>query len=232
MKLPVHAAIVMDGNGRWATARGLPRTAGHKAGSETFRRIATHCSDIGLSYLTVYAFSTENWNRPEGEVRTIMELLRTYLLEACEKMVRDNIGLRILGDQTRLSQPLRQLIRETDELSKKTDGLRVNVCLNYGGRDEITRAARSLAIDAAAGRLDPASITPELLASRLDTAGLPDPDLIIRTGAEKRLSNYLLWQSAYAELFFTDTLWPDFTVEELNRAFDWYASRQRRFGGV
>lgn len=232
MKLPVHAAIVMDGNGRWATARGLPRTAGHKAGSETFRRIATHCSDIGLSYLTVYAFSTENWNRPEGEVRTIMELLRTYLLEACEKMVRDNIGLRILGDQTRLSQPLRQLIRETDELSKKTNGLRVNVCLNYGGRDEITRAARSLAIDAAAGKLDPASITPELLASRLDTAGLPDPDLIIRTGAEKRLSNYLLWQSAYAELFFTDTLWPDFTVEELNRAFDWYASRQRRFGGV
>lgn len=202
MKLPVHAAIVMDGNGRWATARGLPRTAGHKAGSETFRRIATHCSDIGLSYLTVYAFSTENWNRPEGEVRTIMELLRTYLLEACEKMVRDNIGLRILGDQTRLSQPLRQLIRETDELSKKTNGLRVNVCLNYGGRDEITRAARSLAIDAAAGKLDPASITPELLASRLDTAGLPDPDLIIRTGAEKRLSNYLLWQSAYAELFF------------------------------
>ncbi|MGI6337686.1 MAG: polyprenyl diphosphate synthase [Eubacteriales bacterium] len=232
MKLPVHAAIVMDGNGRWATARGLPRTAGHKAGSETFRRIATHCSDIGLSYLTVYAFSTENWNRPESEVRTIMELLRTYLLEACEKMVRDNIGLRILGDQTRLSQPLRQLIRETDELSKKTNGLRVNVCLNYGGRDEITRAARSLAIDAAAGKLDPASITPELLASRLDTAGLPDPDLIIRTGAEKRLSNYLLWQSAYAELFFTDTLWPDFTVEELNRAFDWYASRQRRFGGV
>jgi undecaprenyl diphosphate synthase len=232
MKLPVHAAIVMDGNGRWATARGLPRTAGHKAGSETFRRIATHCSDIGLSYLTVYAFSTENWNRPESEVRTIMELLRTYLLEACEKMVRDNIGLRILGDQTRLSQPLRQLIRETDELSKKTNGLRVNVCLNYGGRDEITRAARSLAIDAAAGKLDPASITPELLASRLDTAGLPVPDLIIRTGAEKRLSNYLLWQSAYAELFFTDTLWPDFTVEELNRAFDWYASRQRRFGGV
>ncbi len=146
--------------------------------------------------------------------------------------MRDNIGLRILGDQTRLSQPLQQLIRETDELSKKTNGLRVNVCLNYGGRDEITRAARSLAIDAAAGKLDPASITPELLASRLDTAGLPDPDLIIRTGAEKRLSNYLLWQSAYAELFFTDTLWPDFTVEELNRAFDWYASRQRRFGGV
>lgn len=224
--------MVMDGNGRWAQTRGLPRTAGHKAGAETFRRIATHCSRIGLPYLTVYAFSTENWKRPENEVRTIMELLRKYLLEAREKMVRENIALRIIGDQSRLPEPLRELIRETDELSQRTNGLRVNVCLNYGARDELTRAVRSIACDAAAGRLDSNDVTPELLSSRLDTAGIPDPDLIIRPGAEHRLSNYLLWQAAYAELLFSDTLWPDFDEEELDRAIVWFSTRIRRFGGV
>ncbi|MEA4824714.1 MAG: polyprenyl diphosphate synthase [Clostridiaceae bacterium] len=231
-KLPTHIAMVMDGNGRWAQTRGLPRTAGHKAGAETFRRIATHCSRIGLPYLTVYAFSTENWKRPENEVRTIMELLRKYLLEAREKMVRENIALRIIGDQSRLPEPLRELIRETDELSQRTNGLRVNVCLNYGARDELTRAVRSIACDAAAGRLDSNDVTPELLSSRLDTAGIPDPDLIIRPGAEHRLSNYLLWQAAYAELLFSDTLWPDFDEEELDRAIVWFSTRIRRFGGV
>ena len=215
----------MDGNGRWAQARGLPRTAGHKAGAETFRRIATHCSKIGLPYLTVYAFSTENWKRPENEVRTIMELLRKYLLESIEKMVRENIGLRIVGDQSRLPESLRELI-------KQTDGLKVNVCLNYGGRDEITRALRGAVRDAAAGRIRPEDVTEDFVSSRLDTAGVPDPDLLIRPGGEKRLSNYLLWQAAYAEILFSDTLWPDFDEEELDRALEWFASRKRRFGGV
>ena len=222
----------MDGNGRWAQARGLPRTAGHKAGAETFRRIATYCSKIGLPYLTVYAFSTENWKRPESEVRTIMELLRKYLLESIEKMVRENIGLRIVGDQSRLPESLRELIARTDELSKQTDGLKVNVCLNYGGRDEITRALRGAVRDAAAGRIRPEDVTEDFVSSRLDTAGVPDPDLLIRPGGEKRLSNYLLWQAAYAEILFSDTLWPDFDEEELDRALEWFASRKRRFGGV
>ena len=232
LKLPTHAAIIMDGNGRWATARGLPRTAGHKAGAETFRRIATHCSKIGLPYLTVYAFSTENWKRPENEVRTIMELLRKYLLESIEKMVRENIGLRIIGDQSRLSDSLRALIAQTDELSRQTNGLKVNVCLNYGSHDELTRAMRGAVRDAAAGRLSPEDVTEDFVSSRLDTAGVPDPDLIIRPGGETRLSNYLLWQAAYAEILFSDTLWPDFDEEELDRALIWYASRKRRFGGV
>ena len=232
LKLPTHVAIIMDGNGHWAQARGLPRTAGHKAGAETFRRIATHCSKIGLPYLTVYAFSTENWKRPENEVRTIMELLRKYLLESIEKMVRENIGLRIVGDQSRLPESLRELIAQTDELSKQTDGLKVNVCLNYGARDEITRAMRAAAADAAAGRLSPEDVTEDFVSSRLDTSGIPDPDLIIRPGGEKRLSNYLLWQAAYAEILFSDTLWPDFDEEELDRALEWFATRKRRFGGV
>ena len=232
LKLPTHVAIIMDGNGRWAQSRGLPRTAGHKAGAETFRRIATHCSKIGLPYLTVYAFSTENWKRPESEVRTIMELLRKYLLESIEKMVRENIGLRIVGDQSRLPESLRELIAQTDELSKQTDGLKVNVCLNYGGRDEITRALRGAVRDAAAGRIRPEDVTEDFVSSRLDTAGVPDPDLLIRPGGEKRLSNYLLWQAAYAEILFSDTLWPDFDEEELDRALEWFASRKRRFGGV
>ena len=232
VKIPEHIAIVMDGNGRWASSRGLPRTAGHKAGAETFRRIATHCSRIGLPYLTVYAFSTENWKRPEAEVRTIMELLRRYLIEAREKMVQENTALRIIGDQSRLPEPLRTLFRETDELSKRTNGLRVNVCLNYGARDEITRAVRAIARDAAAGKVDAGEITADYISSRLDTAGIPDPDLIIRPGAEHRLSNYLLWQAAYAELYFSDTLWPDFDEEELDRAIVWFSTRKRRFGGV
>ena len=230
--MPRHIAMVMDGNGRWATSRGLPRTAGHKEGAETFRRIATHCSHIGLEYLTVYAFSTENWTRSEAEVNAIMELLRVYLLESCEKMVKENIGLRIMGDESRLSEGLRALIRETDELSKQTTGLQVNVCLNYGARMEITRAARLLAEDVKAGRIAASDITEEMVSERLYSGGIPDPELIIRPGAEKRLSNFLLWQSAYSELYFTDTLWPDFTEAELDGAITWYRSRKRRFGGV
>ena len=232
LKLPTHVAIIMDGNGRWAQARGLPRTAGHKAGAETFRRIATYCSKIGLPYLTVYAFSTENWKRPESEVRTIMELLRKYLLESIEKMVRENIGLRIVGDQSRLPESLRELIARTDELSKQTDGLKVNVCLNYGGRAEITRAVQSIAADCKAGKLAIEDISEETVSRRLYSADVPDPDLMIRPGGEIRLSNFLLWQNAYTEFYFTDVLWPDMDERQFDKAIAAFQQRKRRYGGI
>ena len=231
-KLPEHIAIIMDGNGRWATAKGLPRTAGHKAGSETFRKIATYCNNIGIKHLTVYAFSTENWKRPKEEVDTIMSLLKQYLLEACEKMVADNISLKIVGDTSRLSEEIREIIRHTDELSLQTNGLKVNVCINYGGRDELVHAVRTLAAQVSEGTLSPDDITENMLSDALYTAGTPDPDLIIRPSGEVRISNFLLWQSAYAEFYFTPVLWPDFNEEELNRAILSYQTRSRRFGGV
>ena len=231
-RLPQHIAIIMDGNGRWATSRGLPRTAGHRAGSETFRSIATLCNDIGLQYLTVYAFSTENWSRPKAEVDTIMSLFKQYLLEACDELTRKNISLRIVGDIKPLSQELKDLIRETEKLSEGKTGLHVNVCLNYGGRAEILRAARELAERAARGELRPEEIDEGLFSSCLDTAGIPDPDLIIRPSGEKRTSNFLLWESAYAEYYFTPVLWPDFDEKELYRAIVDFQSRSRRYGGV
>jgi undecaprenyl diphosphate synthase len=231
-RLPRHIAIIMDGNGRWAAARGLPRTAGHRAGSENFRKIATLCNDIGIGYLTVYAFSTENWLRPKTEVDAIMSLFREYLLEACEELTKKNITLRIIGDQSPLSDEIKSLIRETDRLSIGNTGLHVNVCLNYGGRDEILRAARKLAQSAADGELDPDSITPELFAENLFTAGIPDPDLIIRPSGELRISNFLLWQSAYAEYYYTSLMWPDFDRDELFRAIIDFQGRKRRYGGV
>ena len=231
-KLPEHIAIIMDGNGRWATAKGLPRTAGHKVGSETFRKIATYCNDIGIKYLTVYAFSTENWKRPKEEVDTIMSLLKQYLLEACEKMVEDNISLKIIGDTSRLSDEIRDIIRHTDELSLQTNGLKVNVCINYGGRDEIVHAFRTVAAQIADGSLTADDISEQTISDALYTASIPDPDLIIRPSGEIRISNFLLWQSAYAEFYFTPVLWPDFNEEELNRAILSYQTRSRRFGGV
>lgn len=232
-RLPRHIAIIMDGNGRWAKRRGLPRTAGHAAGAETFRTIATYCRDIGLPYLTVYAFSTENWKRPPDEVGTILSLLRKYLLEATEKMIRENMRLRILGNLEPFPPEFRELVEKTNALSEQLHGFQANVCLNYGGRDEILRAADALAAERAAGngRLS-GPLTEEEFSARLDTAGLPDPDLIIRPGGETRLSNFLLWQAAYAELYFTETLWPDFGKEDLNCAIAEFQRRSRRFGGV
>jgi undecaprenyl diphosphate synthase len=230
--LPSHIAIIMDGNGRWATSRGLPRTVGHREGSETFRRVATYLNNIGLKHLTVYAFSTENWSRPVEEVDAIMRLLKEYLLEACEKMVRDNISLKILGDQSALSPELREIIKRTDELSLQTSGLKVNVCINYGGRAEIVNAARILAEKAVLGEIKPEDIDVSLLSEELYTAGIPDPDLIIRPSGELRISNFLLWQSAYAEFYFTDMLWPDFDEKEINRAILSYQKRNRRYGGI
>ena len=231
-RLPRHIAIIMDGNGRWAKKRGLPRTAGHKAGAETFRRVATYCKNIGVQYLTVYAFSTENWKRSADEVGAIMSLLKRYLLEAVDSMEKENIRLHFFGDMTPIDPELRALARETDEISAHLKGFQANVCLNYGGRDEILRAARQFAQDCKEGRTDPASLDEGLFSSYLDTRGVPDPDLIIRPSGELRLSNFLLWQCAYAELVFTDALWPDFDEAELNRAILAYQQRDRRFGGV
>ena len=230
--LPRHVAIIMDGNGRWAKRRGLPRTAGHAAGAETFRTIATYCKDIGLDYLTVYAFSTENWKRPAEEVSAIMGLLKKYLLEAIGKMEKDRVKMKFLGDLTPLNDELKGLCRRTEEISTHYEGCQVNICLNYGGRDEIVRAARALAAECAAGLRKAEDITEADLSAHLYTAGLPDPDLVIRPSGELRLSNFLPWQSAYAEFYYTDVLWPDFTKAELNRALAAYQSRSRRFGGV
>lgn len=231
-RLPQHIAIIMDGNGRWATARALPRTAGHRAGSENFRRIATLCNDIGIKYLTVYAFSTENWSRPKTEVEAIMSLFREYLLEACSELTKKNITLKIIGDTAPLSDDIKELIRETDRLSIGNTGLHVNVCLNYGGRAEIVRAARVLAEKVRSGALDPEQIDADCFESCLDTAGIPDPDLIIRPSGELRTSNFLLWQSAYAEYYFTSVLWPDFDQDDLFRAIADYQGRSRRYGGI
>ena len=231
-RLPRHVAIIMDGNGRWAKRRGLPRTAGHAAGAETFRTIATYCKDIGLEYLTVYAFSTENWKRPLEEVSAIVGLLKKYLLESIEKMERDRIRLRFFGDLTPLPQELKELCGRTNEISKGYDGMQVNVCFNYGGRDEIVQAARAFASACAAGERRPEELTEEMFGGYLYSAGIPDPDLVIRPSGEVRISNFLLWQSAYAEFYFTDVLWPDFSPEELRRALAAYQGRDRRYGGV
>ena len=230
--LPRHIAIIMDGNGRWAKRRGLPRTAGHKVGAEVFRTIATYCKDLGIDYLTVYAFSTENWKRPKDEVDTIMRLLKRYLLEAIDTMTRDNIRLRFLGDLTELPQELQDLAARTNAISATLDGFQANICLNYGGRDEILRAARQFARECAAGERTPEQLDTALFERHLFSAGLPDPDLIIRPGGEKRVSNFLLWQCAYAEFIFTDTLWPDFKKEDLDAALLEYQHRQRRYGGI
>ena len=231
-RLPRHVAIIMDGNGRWAKRRGLPRTAGHAAGAETFRTIATYCKEIGLDYLTVYAFSTENWKRPAKEVSAIMDLLKKYLLEAIGKMEKDRVRMKFLGDLSPLNEELRALCRRTEEISTHYEGCQVNICLNYGGRDEIVRAARAFAADCAAGTQEPQALTEALFSSYLYTDGIPDPDLVIRPSGELRLSNFLPWQSAYAEFYFADVLWPDFSKEELNRALCAYQARSRRFGGV
>lgn len=230
--VPRHIAVIMDGNGRWAKKRGLPRKAGHKVGAETFRTIATYCKDIGLDYLTVYAFSTENWKRPQEEVGAIMGLLRKYLHEAIEEMARDHIKLEFFGDLTSLDPELYQLCQETRKISEGYTGFQVNVCLNYGGRDEIVRAARKFAQDCLEGKAKPEELTETAFANDLYSAGIPDPELIIRPSGEIRTSNFLLWQSAYSEYYFTDVLWPDFSPDELLKAIASYQGRSRRFGGV
>ena len=231
-RLPRHIAIIMDGNGRWAKKRGLPRTAGHAAGAETFRTIATYCKDIGLDYLTVYAFSSENWKRPAEEVGAIMGLLKKYLLEAIGQMERDRVKMEFFGDLSPLTPELRELCQRTREISRHYEGCQVNICLNYGGRDELVRAAQAFARDCIDGKADPNHLNADRLSGYLYSRGVPDPELIIRTSGELRLSNFLLWQAAYSEFYITDVLWPDFSKEELHRAIAAYQGRSRRFGGV
>ena len=231
-QIPAHIAVIMDGNGRWAQRRGLPRKAGHSAGSEACQRAAEHLSDLGVKYFTVYAFSTENWKRPPEEVAEIMALLEKYLHKAIREMRERNIRLRFFGDLSPLSDSLRQLICETNAISETTSGMLVNVCLNYGGRAELTRAARLLAAECKAGRLSPEEITEERLSQQLYSAGIPDPDLMIRPGGELRLSNFLLWQNAYAEFYFTDVLWPDMDERQFDLAIAAYQERKRRYGGI
>ena len=229
--VPRHIAIILDGNGRWAKKRALPRTAGHAAGSENFRKIATYCKNIGVQYLTVYAFSTENWSRPEDEVKAIMKLLEKYLREAIDTMERDHIKMRILGDVSVLSPKLQAEIAETNEISSRYEGFQANICLNYGGRAEILQAAKRFAKDLASGKVTE-DATEADFSSYLYTHGIPDPDLLIRPGGEKRISNFLLWQCAYSEFYFSDVLWPDFGTDELDKAIEEFRRRDRRYGGV
>ena len=230
--LPTHIAIVMDGNGRWAKNRGLPRQAGHKVGAEAFRTIANYAKSIGLHYLTVYAFSTENWKRSSEEVEAIMELLERYLSEAIRDMEKNKVRFCFFGDLSRLSPQLQEEARIAAERSKQYEGVQVNFCLNYGGRAEIVRAARQFAQACVDGKCRPEDLTEERLSDLMYSAGIPDPELVIRPGGELRTSNFLLWQSAYAEYYFTDVLWPDFGPKELDKAIAAYQQRNRRFGGA
>ena len=229
--LPQHIAIIMDGNGRWAKKRGLPRTAGHAAGAESFRTIANYCRTLGVKYLTVYAFSTENWKRSQEEVAGIMKLLRRYLEEALRDMEKNRVRFRFFGDLTRLSPELQKLCSDAQNRSEEYD-VQVNFCLNYGGRDEIVRAARAFAQDCRDGRHSPEDLSEALFSGYLYSADVPDPELIIRPSGELRTSNFLLWQSAYSEFVFMNVLWPDFTPEDLDKAIEEYHRRNRRFGGT
>ena len=225
--LPTHIAIIMDGNGRWAKKRSLPRTAGHVAGAKTFKNIARYCNKIGLKYLTVYAFSTENWKRPRDEVKGIMNLLRDYLKDA-ENFKDENIKVNFIGDRTPLAEDIKELMKKNEEGSKNATGLTLNIAINYGGRDEITNAVKKIVNSGVKAE----DITEDLISQNLYTYDIPDPDFIIRPSGEYRLSNYLIWQSAYAEYWFSDILWPDFTPRHLEKAINDYNHRNRRFGGV
>ncbi len=230
-RLPVHIAIIMDGNGRWAKKRGLPRSAGHSAGASTFKNIARYCNEIGVKYLTVYAFSTENWKRPKEEIDGIMNLLREYLIDSAN-FKGENIRLTFIGDLSRLEPDILDLIDNAEKDSQDATGLQVNIALNYGGRDEIVHAVRRIAENVSQGQLDISDINERMVSDSLYTAGMPDPDLVIRPSGEYRLSNYLVWQTAYAEFWFTDVLWPDFSKKDLDEAIIAFLKRDRRFGNA
>ena len=230
--LPQHIGIIMDGNGRWAKKRALPRTAGHTAGAQTFRKIARYCSDIGIKYLTVYAFSTENWKRPQEEVNAIMKLFKEYMIEAINDFQDDSIVVKFIGDRTVFPEDMRELIEKNEQDSKDRDGMVLNIAMNYGGRDEIVNAVKNIFSDAKDGKVDIDTLNAEVLSDYMYTKGQPDPDLIIRPSGEYRTSNFLLWQSAYSEYCIMDVLWPDFKSDDLDKALIEFAKRNRRFGGV
>ncbi len=231
-KVPQHIAIIMDGNGRWAKKMHMPRNYGHSKGSQVVEKIGKAAFDMGVKYMTVYAFSTENWSRPKEEVDKLMELLHDFMRDCIKKSKKNNMRVRIIGDITRLEEQLQKSIIELEEISKDNTGLNFQVALNYGGRDEITRAIKKIATKVENGTLKAEDITEQLITANLDTATIPDPDLLIRTSGEYRLSNFLPWQLAYTEFYFTDILWPDFNKKELQKAIDYYNGRERRFGGV
>ena len=231
-KIPQHIAIILDGNGRWAKAKGMPRNYGHTAGAKNVETVCQAAHDLGVKYVTMYAFSTEHWNRPEGEVEALMKLLESYLKNCIKTADKNNMRVRVIGDTTRLSDRFQERIRELEAASAKNDGLNLQIAINYGSRDEMTRAMRRMSEDVAAGKRKPEEITESVFEEYLDTAGIPDPDLLIRTSGELRLSNFLLWQLAYSEFYFTDVPWPDFHKEELERAIEAYNKRDRRFGGL
>lgn len=230
--LPSHIGIIMDGNGRWAKKRGLPRKAGHSAGAKTFRKITRYCSDIGIKYLTVYAFSTENWKRPEDEVSSLMKLFKSYLEEALSDFKDDSIVVRFIGDKSPFDEELQKLMIENEESSKNRDGMVLNIAMNYGSRDEIVRAVKNICSDVIEGKVSQDSIDEQLISDYLYTSGQPDPDLIIRPSGEYRISNFMLWQSAYTEFVIMNKLWPDFKESDLDEALKIYSTRNRRYGGV
>ena len=232
LKIPTHVSIIMDGNGRWAKSKGMPRTYGHSKGADVIMDICEDADALGIKYLTVYAFSTENWRRPDKEVKALMRLLRKYLKDCIERTAKNNMRVRVIGEKSRLDDDIRAAIDELEEVSAANTGLNFTIALNYGSRDEMVRAMRHMAQDCKEGAFSVEEITEERFASYLDTKDLPDPDLMIRTSGEQRLSNWLLWQLAYAEFYFTDVLWPDFDKQELIRAVEYYNTRERRFGGV
>ncbi|MCI8507818.1 MAG: isoprenyl transferase [Lachnospiraceae bacterium] len=232
MDVPKHIAIILDGNGRWAKKRNMPRNYGHVQGSKTVEQIIEDGYNMGIEYITVYAFSTENWRRSAEEVDALMKLLAKYLIDCIERSTKNNMKVRVIGDKSGLDTKLVTRINELEETTKDATGLKFTIAINYGGRDEIKRAVQKIAKEVAAHTLDPENITEELISSKLDTAGLPDPDLLIRTSGEERLSNFLPWQLAYTEFYFTDVLWPDFKKEDLLGAIRYYNGRERRFGGV
>lgn len=232
MKVPQHVAIILDGNGRWAKSKGMPRNYGHTMGAKNVEVICRAAYDLGISYLTFYAFSTENWNRPEKEVSALMKLLNSYLKNCIKTADKNNMRVRVIGDVSRLDETMQKQIRDLEEASKHNDGLNFQIALNYGSRDEMLRAMRKMIMDYDQGKLEMSDITEAVFEKYLDTHDIPDPDLLIRTSGEQRLSNYLLWQLAYSEFYFTEVPWPDFSPEELKKAVEVYNSRDRRYGGL
>ena len=231
-KIPVHVAIIMDGNGRWAKRRGLPRTAGHAQGARTVEQILEDADHMGIRYLTVYAFSTENWSRPDSEVKALMNLLRTYMKTSLAKCARNNVRIRVIGDKSRLDKDLQASIANLEKETASNTGIGFQIAINYGSRDEMVMAVRAAGQKVKDGEMSPEDITESFLSDSLDTGGIPDPDLLIRTGGEQRISNFLLWQTAYSELYFCDAAWPDFNKAELEKAVDAFNHRERRYGGL
>ena len=232
MKIPQHVAIILDGNGRWAKSKGMPRTYGHTMGAKNVEVICKAAHDLGISYLTMYAFSTENWNRPKEEVNALMKLLNSYLKNCIKTADKNHMRVRVLGDISRLDDAMQKQIRDLEESSKYNDGLNFQIALNYGSRDEMIRAMRKMVSDYDAGKIESSDISEKTFEHYLDTKDIPDPDLLIRTSGEQRLSNFLLWQLAYSEFYFTDVPWPDFSPEELKKAVESYGNRERRYGGL